>query len=1078
MRTYRLSYTEQKGARFGGVPTARLVRGGVPFSRAIASIAVVTMIGAVSVAQRRGDSPAEGLSFRFVGPVVGNRVASIAGVAGDPSIYYAGAASGGVWKTTDGGIRWTPIADSLGVAAIGALAVAPSDPSVVWAGTGEAWAIRDSDVIGDGIYKSVDAGKTWTHMGLDETGRIGRILVHPTNPDIVFACAVGRLTAPQQERGVFRTTDGGAHWDRVLFADENTGCSGLSMDAKNPRTIFAGTWQVEMHPWAMLSGGPGSGIYVSHDGGAKWTRVEAAGLPKSPLGKIDVAVAPTDSNRVYALIQTKDQGSVWRSDDGGTTWRVVNWSRALIGRAGYYIHLRVSPANEDEVFVSNSSFWQSTDGGRTFEERMWGGDNHDTWWDPKDADRFVITHDAGLTITTQHGRSTQRVTLPIGQMYHVAVDNQVPYYVYSNMQDDGTMRGPANAAENAGAGYNGSGNRWDHGLGGCESGHTIPDPADPNIVWSTCYGNKVTRYDARNGIPRSVAPWMITLDSPPGDSKYRCHWTAPIAIDPFDSKNVLYGCNVIFKTTNGGQSWQPISSDLSTQDPSRIIASGGIVGDNLGQFAPEVVFAIAFSDVEKGVVWAGTNDGKIWYSRDGGGKWNDVTKNIGAMPAWGVVSKIEPSHFDGGAAYVAVDAHLMDSREPYIFKTTNYGATWTRVNGDLPNKHPLSYVKAVAENPNQKGMLFAGTGHGFFYSQDEGAHWIELSTGLPHAPVSWVVVQKQFHDVAVSTYGRGLYVLDDITPLEQGGPATTDAMRLFTPRPAYRWTQRGRAYLNYSLQSEARGPVQLQVLDGDGKVVRDLRATGRAGLNRVAWDLRYDAPRLVQLRTTPPENPHIWEEPRFRGQDTRPVTHWGLEPAQVGPIVTPAKYTVRLTVDGRSVTQPIEILRDPKVATSTADLDLSVRLQLRLRDDISAAADMINTIEVMRKQLEDVQKAYRSDASKAALVKQVQEMDKKLFDVEAKLLEPAQMTSDDKYFQQAYRVYMNLIWLNGEVGPGAGDVSGGADFPPTDTSVGVLETIEKDLNAAKSDYKTLMDRDVPAFNRSIGGGMTPLTGGR
>ncbi len=350
---------------------------------------------------------------------------------------------------------------------------------------------------------------------------------------------------------------------------------------------------------------------------------------------------------------------------------------------------------------------------------------------------------------------------------------------------------------------------------------------------------------------------------------------------------------------------------------------------------------------------------------------------------------------------------------------------------------------------------------------------------MPHAPVSWVVVQKASHDVVISTYGRGLYVLDDITPLEQGGPTSTDAAHLWTPRPAYRWTQRGRAVINYSLKSEPRGSVQLQVVDADGKVVRDLHPpSGRAGLNRVNWDLRYDPPRLVQLRTTPADNPHIWEEPRFRGQDTRPVTHWGLEPAEVGPIVAPGKYTVKLTVDGQTTTQPIEILRDPKVPTSAQDLDLSVKLQLRLRDNISEAADMINSLEVMRKQLEDVTKAYKNDSSKAALLKQVGDMDKKLYDVEAKLLEPAQMTSDDKYFQQAYRVYMNLIWLNGEVGPGAGDVAGGADFPPTDTSVAVLETIDKDLNSARTDYKTLMDREVPAFNRAIGGAITPLTGGR
>jgi photosystem II stability/assembly factor-like uncharacterized protein len=1040
---------------------------------ALACLLTIVPIRAQRPADR--DRLPETLSFRFVGPVVGNRVASIAGIPGDPFVYYAGAASGGIWKTTDGGLRWNPVSDSMPVAAIGALAVAPSDANVVWAGTGEAWAIRDSDVIGDGIYKSVDAGRTWTRAGLDETGRIGRIIIHPANPDIVFACAAGRLTGPQQERGVFRTLDGGEHWDRVLFVNENTGCSGLSMDARNPRTLFAGTWQVEMHPWAELSGGPGSGVYVSHDGGAAWKKIEAEGLPRPPLGKIDVAVAPSDSNRVYALIQTRDQGSVWRSDDAGASWHVINWTRALIGRAGYYIHLSVSPANEDEVFVSNSSFWQSTDGGRTFDERPWGGDNHDIWWDPKDADRFVITHDAGLSISRQHGRSIQRVSLPIGQMYHVAIDTQVPYNVYSNMQDDGTMRGPSHTVENAGAGYNGSGSTWEHGLGGCESGFTIPDPADNNIVWATCYGNKVTRYDARTKTARSVAPSMITLDSPPTESKYRCHWSAPIAIDPFDHNNVYYGCNVIFRTSNAGQSWQVVSPDLSSQDAGKIMPSGGIVGDNLGQFAPEVIFAIAPSEIEKGLIWAGTNDGKIWYTKDGGGRWTDVSRNVTGMPEWGVVSKIEPSHFDAATAYIAVDPHLMDRREPFIFKTTDYGATWTHVNGDLPNKHPLSYVKAVAENPNKRGMLFAGTGHGFYYSTDDGAHWTELARGLPHAPVSWIAVQKQWHDVVVSTYGRGLYVLDDITPLEQESVTTTET-RLFRPRPAYRFTQRGRALIDYSLAAVPVEPVQLQIVDADGRLVRDVRVTGGAGLNRATWDLRYEPPRLVQMRTTPPENPHIWEEPRFRGKDARPVTHWGLEPAQVGPIVAPGTYTVRLVAGGKTFTQPIEIVRDPRIATSHADLDLSVKVQLRLRDNISAAADMINSIEIMRKQLEDVQKAYREDKTKETLLKQIIEMDRKLYEVETRLLEPAQMTSDDKYFQQAYRVYTNLIWLNGEVGPGAGDVAGGADFPPTDTSVGVLETIEKDLGSAKVDYKNLMEREVPAFNRAIAGGMVPLTG--
>jgi photosystem II stability/assembly factor-like uncharacterized protein len=1044
---------------------------------AIACVCAIAL--GVSVRAQRGrSSQPDTLAFRFIGPRDGNRIAAIAGVPGDPSTYYAGAASGGVWKTTDGGIRWQPVSDMLAVTAIGALAVAPSDPSIVWAGTGEAWAVRDSDVIGDGIYKSMDSGKTWTHMGLDETGRIGRILVHPTDPQTVFVCAAGRITGPQPEKGVYRTTDGGAHWDRVLFVDEHTSCSGLSMDAKNPRTLIAGMWQVEMHPWAELGGGPSSGVYISHDAGTTWKKVDGRGMPKPPAGKIDVAIAPSDSNRMYALIQTADQGSLWRSDNGGESWRVVNWDRGLIGRAGYYIRIAVSPENEDEVLVSNSAFWHSVDGGQTFQSVNWGGDNHDIWIDPKNADRFVITHDAGASITTQHGRSIQRVVLPIGQMYHVATDNQIPYRVYTNMQDSGTMSGIATSPE-GGGGYNVPANNWEHGLGGCESGFTVPDTVDPDIVWATCYGNKVTRYDFRTKIARSVAPSMITLDSPPADSQYRCHWTAPLAIDPFDHNTVYYGCNVVFTTSNAGQSWRVISPDLSTQDPSKLVSSGGIVADNLGQFAPEVVFAIAPSDVQKGLIWAGTNDGKLWYTKDGGAKWNDVTKAIGGMPIWGAVTKIEPSHFDAGTAYVAVDAHLMDVRDPFIFKTTDFGATWKRVTGDLPTRHPLSYVRAVAENPNKKGQLFAGTGHGFFYSQDDGAHWTELATGLPHAPVTWVTVQKPFHDVVVSTYGRGLYVLDDITPLEQTTAQTTEAaLHVFAPRPMYRWTKDGRALIDFSLKAAPHGTVQMEIADASGTVIRELHPSAVAGLNRVAWDMRYAPPRLAALRTTPPENPHIWEEPRFRGKDTRPVTHWGLDPAQVGPIVAPGRYTVKLTVDGQTQTQPLEIVRDPKVASTDADLEASVKLQLRIRDDLNATSDMINTIEILRKQLEDMESAAKADQAKADLAKSAAQMNTKMQEVEYKLLERSSATSDDKYFVQAYKVYMNLIWLNGEVGPGAGDVAGGADFRPTDTSMAVLAQIEKDLGAAKIDYENLMSKEVPAFNRAIAGRALAITAGQ
>src|SRR6516162_5221936 len=775
-----------------------------------ASIAVLLFVTPLLAQRGRGNQgTTDAFRFRFVGPQAGNRIASVAGVPGDVNTYYAGAASGGIFKSVDGGFGWTPVFDDQPVTAIGSLAVAPTNPSIVWAGTGEAWAIRDSDVTGNGIYKSIDAGRTWSHMGLDETGRIGRIVVHPTNPNIVFACALGRLTGPQDERGVFRTTDGGEHWERVLFVDRNTGCSGLSIDAKNPQKLFAGTWQVEMHTYAELSGGAGSGVYMSRDGGSTWNRV-SNGLPKSPVGKTDVAVAPSNSDRVYALIQTADQGSMWRSDDGGTNWRVVNWDRALIGRAGYYVHLAVSPVNDNEVLVANSSFHRSLDGGETFRpENGWGGDTHDIWWDPTNADRFVITHDGGMNITTSHGRGFNRATFPIGQMYHVAVDNQVPYDFYTNMQDSTTMRGPA-----VQVGFGGFGRSaepgWDRGMGGCESGFTYPDLTDPNIVWATCYGDEVTRWDARTKLARSVSPWLHTLDSPPTDTKYRCHWTAPLAIDPFDHNTVHYGCQVVFRTTNAGQSWSVISPDLSTQDPKYVMASGGIVGDNLGQFYGEVVFAIAPSTVQRNLVWAGTNDGKVWYTKDGK-TWTDVTKNVGMKP-WGTVTSIQPSFFDAGSAYISVDYHLMDDREPYIYKTADFGQTWTKITSGLPS-HQLSYVRVIAEDPNAKGLLFAGTGNALHYSLDDGAHWTNLQTGLPHAPVSWAVVQKQFHDLVVSTYGRGIYILDDISPLEQMAKGAVGSdVSLFAPRQAIRILGGGRVYVNYQLKSQPKEPIQGQIL--------------------------------------------------------------------------------------------------------------------------------------------------------------------------------------------------------------------------------------------------------------------------
>jgi photosystem II stability/assembly factor-like uncharacterized protein len=1044
--------------------------------------------------------PADPMRFRYMGPPTNGRASAVVGIPGDTTTYYLGAASGGIWKSTDSGKTWAPIFDDQPVAAIGALAIAPSNPNIVWAGTGEAWVIRPSDVMGDGIYKSIDAGATWKKVGLDETGRIGRILIHPANPDVVFACALGRATGPQKERGVFRTTNGGQTWDHVLFVNADTGCSGLTMDPKDPNVLFAGTWQVVMHTWAMFSGGAGSGIYTSRDGGTTWKKVEHPGLPKSPVGKVDVQIAPTNSQRVYALIQTPNQGSLWRSDDGGAAWKVVSWDRALIGRAGYYIRLGVSTGNENELLVANSSLHRSTDGGLTFTTARGCGDCHDVWIDPKNPAHYAVTGDVTHGITTDNGETFNSVSLPIGQMYHVAADNRTPYWIYSNRQDNGTMRGPSNSpvpvpnvpsystapaggrggGRGGGAGGGGRGGpapvAWQEGIGGCESGFTIPDPADPEIVWASCYGNKLTRFDNRRGTARSVAPWMISLDSPPTATKYRCHWTAPLAVDPFDTNTVYYGCQVIFRTSNAGQSWQVISPDLSHNDPSKIVSSGGVIGDNLGQFYGQVVFAIAPSPIQKGLIWAGTNDGKVWYTKDAGANWVDVTKNAAGLPPGGTISKIEPSNFEPGTAYVAVDMHIMDNRDPFIYKLTDFGQSWQKISDGLP-KGPLGYAMAVAENPNRRGMLFAGTGNAFHYSMDDGRTWRQFKDGLPPAPVTWIVVQKQHHDVVVSTYGRGLYILHDITRLEQSDriDTTADAF-LYEPRPGFRFARNGRAEFTYALKSAPSSPIRFEILDAAGTVVRAMDVPGRVGDNRAIWDLRYEGPRQVALRTTPPDNPFIWAEPRFKGQTTRPINHWGIQqPQRSGPLAAPGQYTVKMTYDGRTQTKPFEVIKDSRITSSDDDLAASTAMQIRIRDDINETADMVNRLEIMRKQIEDL---LATQKGRSDVVKALTDLDRKLVDVELQLVSRTDLHSDDKWFVEAYKVYMNLIWLNGAVGTGAGDEAGGADYRPTETQVQVLAEIEKQLTQARADYKAAVEKEVPAFNAAMKGkGIPPITAG-
>ena len=1041
--------------------------------------------------------PVDPLKFRYMGPAPAGRIASVVGVPGDPTTYYLGNASGGVWKSTDSGATFVPVFDDQPVQAIGALAISMSDHNQVWAGTGEGWVIRPSDVMGDGIYKSIDAGKTWTNMGLHETGRIGRVIVHPTDPNIVYVCAVGRANGPQKERGVFKTVDGGKTWTQSLFVNQDTGCSGLSMDAKNPNILIAGAWQLVQRTWQQYSGGPGSAVYMSKDAGATWKKVEN-GMPRSPVGKIDVAIAPSDSTRIYALIQTADQGSLWRSDNGGDSFSVVSWDRSLIGRAGYYVRLGVNPQNKDDVIVMNSGFHRSSDGGKLFPGGGGCGDCHDVWFDPLDGSRYVLTDDGGATIFSKEGQ--RGVRLPNGQMYHVAVDNRVPYWIYSNRQDDGTMRGPSTTPTDTGngriggpepaaapappgrggggggrGGGRGGGPAWEPGLGGCESGFTQPQPDNADIVWGSCYGNKLTRWDARQGTARSVSPDMITFDSASDLAKHRCHWTAPVAFDHFEPTTVYYGCEIIWKTSNEGQTWVQISPDLSTKDPRLIVASGGVVQDNLGQFAGATVYAIASSPKERGLLWAGTNDGKVWYTRNGGGNWVDVSANLKAAPDLGTITQIWPSTFDAATAYVTIDGHINDDRRPFIYKTTDYGKTFTSVVGDLPTGHNLDYVMSAIENSNKKGMLLAGTGRAFYYSMDDGAHWTRFKEGLPAAPVTWVVYEPRYHDVVLSTYGRGLFILPDITVLEQTGQsaAPPPATRLFTPRNGFRQARSGSADFMFSAAAAPTAPVKVEILNSIGEVIRTQNFTGaRAGLNKVSWNLMYEPAKMVEIRTTPKENQYIWQEPDFSGNEVRMVTHWGIGATTATPIGAPGQYSVRMTIGGQTFTEPFTVVKDPMIKASDADLVESTKMQIRIRDAITETSMVVNQLEITRKQIEDLLKQNRG---KDEIEKPLMDLDVMLFGTELKLVTRQDLRSDDKYFADSYKVYMNLLWLGGAVGMGAGDEAGGADYRPRDVAYDILADQLKQLADAQIDFDRHIVKDVPAFNKAMNGKIPVVT---
>lgn len=1072
------------------------------------AVVLLTLGCGLAVAQS-ADSASQffsALHYRYIGPP-GNRVTSVVGVPGDLNVYYAGAASGGVWKSFDAGEHWYPIFDSQPAQSIGSIAIAPSNHSVLWVGTGEVF-IRSNVSLGNGIYKSIDGGKHWQHMGLEKTGRIGRILIDPRNPDIVYAAALGTCYGPQQERGVYRTRDGGKTWERVLFVDENTGAYDLTMDPQDSQKIIASTWQIDIKTWGRVSGGPGSGLFMTQNGGDNWTRLKGHGLPPSPLGKIAVNIAPSDSRRVYALIETGQGGTLWRSNDGGNNWQVVNYSRLLNERPHYYTRMLVMPDNENEVYFPSNGVSVTFDGGETTEHMRCpgddpnvmagdvqsrggcGGDNHDMWSDPTDPSRMMIGSDIGVMISTERGRSWKRVRLPIAQIYHVATDNRIPYYVYGQMQDGTPQRGPSNVPGE----YSISASRWTT-TAGCETGWNIPDPVDPNIVWGGCYSGVTERYDGKSGYARSVSVWPDrTMGSNAGQVKIRMNWTYPIAISPLDHNTVYVGSQYVHRTTDGGQTWQQISPDLTLNDPTMHGDSGGLTVDNLSVEYAGVVYALAVSPLEKGQIWAGTNDGLLQMTRDGGAHWINVTANIPGLPPKMTVDGIEPSKYAAGTCYVAYDGHQVDIRDPYLYKTTDYGKTWTRITKGIPSSQ-LSYTHVIREDPMRRGLLYAGTENGLYISFDDGGQWQPFQQNLPHAPVYWLTIQPRFNDLVVGTYGRGFWILDDITPLQHYHARTENETRLYPVRDAYRLravSKRDMAPpgasigqnppygvpINYAYAlTTGTSKCTLTVLDAKDNVVRQLPCATHTGLNRAWWNLRYTTTTPVALRTTPPGNPHIWSEKRFAGKETRPVFYYGVGGASTdGPLVAAGTYKIRLVAGGQTLTQPVTVLKDPNTPASAQDAIASSALSYKIYQDTNRSSSLINQIEWTRKELEDTRKLLVATHANASLLEATDALNNRYVAQESQLLHPTIAEGDEKSFRGPLGLYLKFIWLGAEVGTGGGDVSGNSDFAPTQSEIEVTALLEKQLDNVASAVNDLNLHAVPAYNSRLqGSGVSRIT---
>jgi photosystem II stability/assembly factor-like uncharacterized protein len=893
----------------------------------------------------------ERLEWRSIGPAnMGGRTADVEGVPGNPNIVYVATASGGLWKTINAGTTWKPIFERQGTFSIGDVALAPSNPEVIWVGTGES-NVRNSVSFGDGVYKSTDGGNSWQHLGLRETEHISAIAIHPQNPDIVYVGALGHAFAPNDERGVFMTTDGGRTWTKTLYIDKEHGVSDLEIDPTNPNILYAGMWSFERKPWTHRSGSEKGGLFKSIDGGRTWKKL-SNGLPKL-LGRIGVRVAASNPNVVYAIVESKD-GTLYRSDDRGETFKQVSKQTNIVSRGFYYTRVRVDPDNENHLYAVASSLYESIDGGKSF--RSITGkthiDYHAFWQDAKNPKRIWVGQDGGIAVTYDGGATWEPVyNIPLGQFYQIHADNRLPfYYVMGGLQDNGAWTGPSRSREPAGI----MNDDW-RMISFGDGFYILNSPDDPELYISESQGGNILRTDFRTREQQEVNPWgRGSGDGPALGQKFRFNWNAPVMLSPHDKNTLYFGGNVVFKSTDFGKTWEQISPDLTTNDPAKQKDAGGPVAfENSTAEYHTTIITLAESPVKRGQIWAGTDDGNLQLTNDGGKDWDNIVKSISGLPANSPVSAIEPSRVNEQTAYVAFDRHMFDDFRPYVFKTSDGGKRWQNITGNLPAK---AYVQVVREDPRNSNLLYAGTELGLFASYSGGREWIALNLkNLPNVSVHDILIHPRENDLILATHGRSVFIFDDATPIQQ---MTSDILKsdahLFSIRPGLRFTTRFTRYgigdkaftgpnppygalITYYLKTKPddKTPFKIQIFDESGKLVQDLDKPAREkGLNRVSWNLRYGG---AEVRRPPSE-----EETAFGGPPR-------------GPHVLPGKYTVKLTVGDKTFVEPVEVRLDPTITVPPADLQAQLDLQMKLRDMQSAANTALRFLDSIEDQLKHTQ---------------------------------------------------------------------------------------------------------------------------